>query len=496
MVARASTPLSLTHILAYLKPKPLNMSETESAIPLASDSVKVRNHPFENHAPAWTNLQKFGFRASAVFILLICLPFDLKFFTTLSGINWSNFYWEDLSGLVSFSFGAPKFLTLTSDSGKYGLGSYVNLVISLVISLVAAAIWSVLDKKRKSYNTFQYWIFVLARYRVGFGIIAWGYKKLIPIQMTLPTSTFLNTPFGDFREQKLYWQSVGIALAYEVFLGSAEVLAGFLLLYKKTTALGAALVVVLLVNIAISNHAYDGGVHLLSFTYAVIALLILWPYLPDIWNLLVNEKDITPQHYYPAITSKSQQTSQLVLKYSSHFVFVYLLFYLHWIDTAGYRFPQSRGIAQGHYDVTEFKVNGSERPFSPLDSIRWQDAIFEKWPTVSFKIDRKQQMDLDNRIKAGKIADIDMFYELSGLGGGRHFFHYEADTVKQLLSLQNKNKAHRDQKQVLHYSQPTADRIILSGINEFKDSIYVVLDKSKKQYLLAHSRETAVISGF
>ena len=472
------------------------MSETKTAVLKESELTETKNHTFENQAPAWTNFQKIIFRVSAVLILLICLPFDLKIFTALYGINWQNFYWEDLSGLVSSNFGAPRFLTLASNSGKYGLGSYVNLEISFGIALVAATIWSVLDNKRKSYNAFQYWIFVLARYRVGFGIIAWGYKKLIPIQMTLPTTTFLNTPFGDFREQKLYWQSVGIALAYEVFLGAAEVLAGFLLLYRKTTAPGAALVVVLLVNIAISNHAYDGGVHILSFTYAVIAVLILWPYLPDIWNVLVNEKDVTPNHYYPEITSKGGQISRFAVKYSTHFIFVYLLFYLHWIDTAGYRFPQSKGIAQGHYDVTEFKVNGSERAFSPLDSVRWQDAIFEKWPTLSFKVNRKQQMDLDNRTRAGKMLDIDMFYELSGLGGGRHFFYYAADTVKKELSLQNKNKAHRDQKQVLHYSQPTSDRIILSGINEFKDSVYVVLDKSEKKYPLMQSRETAVISGF
>lgn len=441
----------------------------------------------------WTGLEKFTFRSSAIFILLVGLPFDSKFFTHLANINWSGFYWEDLSGIASLHFGAPKFVTLTSESGRWGLLSYANIGITLAVSVLGGAIWSLFDSKRKSYRTFQYWIMVLARYRVGFGIIAWGYKKLIPIQMTLPTSTFLSTPFGQFREQKLYWQSVGVALPYEVFLGFAEVLAGFLLLYRKTTALGAALVFVLLLNIAIANHAYDGGVHVLSFSYAFIAFLILFPYLPRIWDLVFLEKDVLPLKRNLVFSSRSAKMSHVLVKYASHFVFVYLLLYLHLIDTAGYRFPETKGIfSPGRYEVTEFKVNGKETNYSPLDSLRWQDAIFEKWPTLSFLVNRQQEMDLDNRTKAGKQEDIDMFYELSGIGGGRHYFHYVADTTNHILYLQNKNKAHREQQQRLHYQTTTDGHILLSGTNEFKDSIDVVLARSTKTYPLFESRTQPV----
>ena len=72
--------------------------------------------------------------------------------------------------------------------------------------------------------------------------------------------------------------------------------------------------------------------------------------------------------------------------------------------------------------------------------------------------------------------------------GERRYFYYDADTVNQVLYLQNKNRAHKDEKQVLRYSRPSATRIVLSGVNEFNDSIYVVLDKSSKEYPLHEGR--------
>jgi len=91
----------------------------------------------------------------------------------------------------------------------------------------------------------------------------------------------------------------------------------------------------------------------------------------------------------------------------------------------------------------------------------------------------------------GVHIDIDRSWENASIGGGRHFYFYEIDPIKNQLILQNKNIAHREEKQVLHYERPTDKRIILSGLNEFKDSIYVVLDKINKSYPLREDHRKA-----
>ncbi len=390
------------------------------------------------------------------------------------------------------TYRTPEFFKIESESGRWGLLSYINLFIPFVIALAGGTLWSYVDKKPRNYDRLYYWVRVLVRYRVGIGIVAWGFRKLVPGQMVWPTLGILNTPMGDFQAQKLYWQSVGITPGYEVFLGVAEFTAGFLLLFRKTTALGAALTAVVLGNIVIANHAYDGSVHVHSACYTILALILLWYHLPPIWNLLVKEKDSIPAAFYPVINEKWLKYTRTGLKAFVHVVFVALFFVLQVDDYvhAPYRLPDTPGLAgaEGIYTVTEFKRNSVVLPYSPLDSIRWQDAVFENWSTLSFKVNRAAVMDQSNGGGYSK-KDIERTWELAGIGGGRRYFYYELDTLHHTLRLFNKNEKHKEEKLVLQYSRPSDTRIFLSGLNEFKDSIYVVLDRQEKAYPAIEKRK-------
>ena len=445
---------------------------------VAATNVKSTN--------AWTASEKFGFRVICIFVLQLCVPYRARFYEGLFGFEWlSN--WQRLSGLTGI--GSPQFIDVGDDIWSWY--SYINLVVAFGIAIIIAVIWSLFDRKRKEYNVLYYWILLIARYRATLGIIAWGLKKFIPKQMELPSRTFLETAFGDFSEQKVYWQSVGITQHYEIFLGLAEITAGVLLLFRKTTALGAALLTIVLFNICIANHAYDGMVHVGSLTYVLLGVIILWPYFPHIWKLVVKKQDAALQIYYPSFSVPWQKYSRIILKTLVISVFIFYSLYLHGKDDAGYRYPHDYpGLtnAAGAYEVSEFRLNNKLVPYSPLDSVRWQDAVFEDWTTLTFKVNQAQEMDNDNTGREGKKS-IDKRFEFRGIGGGRVYFNYEADTVKKVLYLQNKNKEYRNQHQVLHYKMPSETRIILSGINEHKDSIFVVLDKMKKQYTLYEERK-------
>jgi hypothetical protein len=73
---------------------------------------------------------------------------------------------------------------------------------------------------------------------------------------------------------------------------------------------------------------------------------------------------------------------------------------------------------------------------------------------------------------------------MAGVAGGRRFFTYRADTLNHILYLQNKNIPDTAQRLVFHYTKIGASRIILTGSNENRDSLYVVLDRSDKKEVL------------
>jgi hypothetical protein len=439
---------------------------------------------------SWTSAQKIIFRILFLYVLFLCLPIDSDVYKYVKEIDWLQLNCRDLFIIATWRH--FDFVTIDSESGKWGILSYINLVIPFLISIPLAFIWGFFDKKRISYDTLYYWIRVIARYRVGLGLVAWGYRKLIPGQMVLPTMGILDTPYGDIQAQKLYWQAVGITPGYEVFLGFAEFIAGFLLLFRKTTALGAALTAVVLGNVVIANHVYDGSVHVHSFYYTILAIFILWKDLPDIINLLVREKDVLNVHYYPSFSETWKKYARKGAKVFLFGVFVILFFGLQVVDYlyAPYRLPDTPGVAgtKGYYQVTEFRLNNKTVPYSPLDTLRWQDAIFESWSTLNFKVNRVSIMDQSNGGGYSK-KDLERSWELAGIGGGRRYYYYEADTIKHILHLQNKNPKHRDEKMDLHYTLSANNRIILRGTNEFRDSIYVVLDRIDKEFPLLKERQ-------
>lgn len=471
----------------------------------------------------WKPYEKVAFRIGFLYMLILCIPTYPKFYTHLFKLEFFKITYHDFQSIVAFW--PPQFVLIESEEGVFGLLNYINLILALVVAIVGASIWTLLDKKRTEYNKLYYYILVLARYRLAYGMIGWGLKKLFPMQMVFPTEGMLNTPFIDMAEKKLYWSHVGISFEYTVFLGFAEILPGLLLLNRKTAGLGAALAAVVTFNICIANHAYDAGVGVPAAYFAIIGVFIAWYDWRNIWKLVVGEKDVLqPFRYHPVLTERWQKNLTTGLKWTFNFLFVPVaagLWAYGFFFGNNYNIPSTPGLTgtKGYYNVTEYRLNNKIIPYSPQDSLRWQDATFESWSSLSYKTNRgaiadrmigysplrvkndKKNSKLnqvntqnsDELAKEKKDRDLGVTrWEVGGMAGERRYFYYKADTIKQVLYLQNKNKYHEDETQVLHYSRPTADRIILKGINEFKDSIYVVLDRSNKKYPLVEGRQSNI----
>lgn len=476
------------------------------------ETIEQPLHPWKNH-------EKIAFRIAFIFMAIMCTPMYTKFYEDLVALKLSKLTYHDLQGIVAFW--PPQFLLIETEEGVFGFLNYINFIVVFFVALLGGLIWTWLDRNRPSYNTLYYWIRVVARYRLAYGMIGWGLKKIFVMQMVLPTVGMLNTNFVDMAEKKLYWGHVGVQLGYEVFLGFAEFIPGVLLLHRKTATLGAALAAVICFNITLANHFYDAGVAVPSAYFTIIGLFIAWYDLPRIWTLVVREKDVIPANHYPLFAAPWQQNIRSGLKFAGNSVFLVLatiLWGYGWYNEHNnYNIPNTPGIAgsQGYYEVTEYRLNGQVIPYDPFDSIRWHDATFERWSSLSYKTNRPavvdrmigysplrvkgntanrnlnqlNTQDSDRLAKERKQRDLGVTrWEVGGMPGERRYFYYDADTVNHILYLQNKNRQHKDEKQVLHYERPTKDRVILYGVNEFNDSIHVVLDRNPRKYMLQEGR--------
>lgn len=466
----------------------------------------------------WSLSKKFIFRVTFLYALFFSLPIHSSVYKYLSKMDWSAINCRDF--FVVATYRHPTLLEIDSESFHWGLLGYINFILPLFIAIPIAAIWSFLDKKRKNYQKLYYWLEVIIRYRVGLGMVAWGYRKLMPSQMVLPTYSILDTPFGDIQAQKLYWQAVGIIPSYEVFLGFAEFIPGILLLFRKTTTLGALLAGVVMINVALANHAYDGSVHIHSAAYALLCLILVWPNLSKLWLLLVREKDVVIEKYYPEFKQKWVRNTRIGVKAFVFAAFVFWFFMLQVEDyqITPYRLPQVPGVPElrGYYDVKEFKVNGKILAYNPLDSVRWQKAIFEEWRTLSFTVNKPAVIDRSNGGGYSK-KDEERKWEVAGIGGGKRWFHYKADTANKVLRLHNKNDFfcedqnstnHKEQysgklgedadgeaceeKYTLNYKIMDDSHVLLTGNDEKKQSLAILLTKKQVKYPLLEGRYSKI----
>jgi hypothetical protein len=455
----------------------------------------------------WTFTEKFLFRVLFVFVILLVVPYESNFFVRL--LNSRSFFWY-LSSIAGYR---PNFYTLQTESGRWGLGSYVNWGIAAGIALIAAFIWTLVARKteanRTNYNVLYYWTRVVMRYRIAVGLIAFGFLKVYPMQMPYPSLSNLLTDFGEYNTYKIYWQHVGISMWYEILLGWVEVIGGVLMFFRATTFVGALINAGVLYNIAHANIGYDGGVHVYSSFFVLFSLILLVPYVIDLYRLFVQQRNVIPRRYVPSYNSQRKKILYVAVKASVVILFtvVYglLRYDVHYAEKY-LKEPVNPGLANaaGVYNVSEFKLNGNSLPYNPMDSVRWQNVVFENWGTMIYKVNKAFPISLNNGTP--NLQDVQRSYELAGIAGGRRFLYYEKDTINQILNLKDKAKKRMGDEEAArgavqakkegpekplfawHYERPTPSRIILRGRLENKDSIDVVLDRIERNFPIQTKR--------
>jgi len=266
--------LKLKHLLATAA----TATQTYAEAPVYKEKVIARKKEERLTISEWKGWQKILFRIAFVFFVFMSLPTSSSWYSNLFSIDWTNLHYRDIYDLARFSSG---FSFVGNAIFGNTLNGYANWFITLFVASVLGLVWTALDRKRKEYNTLYYWLRVIVRYRAGIGIIGFGFTKLLPVQMPYPSEGLLNTDFGDFTAQKIYWLSIGIVPWYQVFAGVVEIAAGTLLFFRKTTFLGALLLFGALGDIVYVNFAYDGGVHVYSSYFVLLAAFLM---IPDLSN--------------------------------------------------------------------------------------------------------------------------------------------------------------------------------------------------------------------
>ncbi|NGM66242.1 DoxX family protein [Sphingobacterium sp. SGR-19] len=423
--------------------------------------------------PVW---KKYILRVSILFIGLLSLPLQPDFYKTLFTISWQYFI-ADVFYLATF---LPHYF-----GEQTGL---LDWVLLLIIALIGAAVWL---KKEKPGNTdreqlYYYYLRIFVRFKLAAILFVTGFLKLFPIFAPELSLSHLNTAYGYFADWKHLLLSLSAAPAYLVFLGIVELIAAILLLFRKTAFLAVIFVVPFYGNAFLADLAYQGPSYFVS-TYIVLLTLPIFVYdVQRLGSLIVDFKETLPASWKLDWQKVSWSKWRLSLKAVFVFVFIVLVavrsYSIYQDPNQSLHYPNEAGLPdiEGKYLVDIFVLNGDTLAFSPTDSVRWKDVVFEKWNTLSVR--KVNTVFKDEPPTAFFQREEDSRdYEYTQVGDR---LYYRYTITNDSIALKNPNRNYHDDTYLFKVERPDSLRINLSGFNVRGDTLQIELNKVDKKYLL------------
>ncbi len=333
-------------------------------------------NPTEPLTP-WSDVKRLAFRFWFLYFATYI------FFTPNNELPLINTLYEALNNLLhrfipwfaQHIFGYHKPITIFTNGSGDTTYDYMLWLFGIALTLAGTIIWTLLDRKRKDYQTLYYWIRVLVRYYLFYTMINYGFFKVIKVQFPFPTLYRLVQPYGNSSPMGLEWTQMGYSTIYNYFAGFAELLGGLLLLSRKTTAIGALVTLAVMTNVFMINMSFDVPVKLLSFNTILMCLFLLGKDIQRLTNFFIlNRTAPASDLSFPRYNKK--------WRYSLFAVKMLLIVSLTWLTVSEawgyykqYGDNASKPPLYGIYYAETFVRNNAPVPPLETDTTRWNRLI-------------------------------------------------------------------------------------------------------------------------
>lgn len=325
----------------------------------------------------WSTGRKLRFRFISLFFFLYIFPFPLYLIPIPEiGRAVADFWaaitqWFGISilGIEEIVAGSPGSGDKTSD--------WLRLGIMAILSILIGILWSIIDRKRKSYQRLWRWFQMLLVYYVASVMFSYGLAKVFGEQFGYPSIARMMETYGESSPMRLMWTFMSASEPYEQFSGWAEAIAGFLILFRRTRTLGGLAVAGVMLNVFMMNMTYDVPVKQFSGLLMLMGIYIALADHKRLLSVFISNKPVGAIEWPPFFQTFWKR---LVLAIVQLAIAAYII-----IDpiTSGLELEKNfnpdrpRPALYGIHDVEHFVVNGDTLPPLTTDTLRWSKAYMD-----------------------------------------------------------------------------------------------------------------------
>jgi len=342
-------------------------------------------------------IRRLAFRFSVVYLGLFCVATQIagglillpRFSFPPFGTIWPMRQITSWLGTHVFHVTTLDYAGVSADTPFH----WVQLAWIVVAAVVITAVWSVRlkpDATGRTDDAVAKWARLFFRFALAGQMFYFGMAKVIPTQFPPPSLVTLLKPVGNLSPDDMLWTFMGASVAYQMFTGWAEVVAGVLLVLPQTATLGAIVALADMLQVFVLNMSYDVGLKQTSSHLALIALFLLAPEAKRLARALVPDGPKADRRVLVA---------QIVFGLYLLVMFTRLAM-LSWQNPGGPGAPKSP--LYGIWEIQRMSVDGEFRqPMLNDYDRRWRRVVFDTPELMIF-----QRLD-DSFAHYGATIDVD-----------------------------------------------------------------------------------------
>jgi uncharacterized membrane protein YphA (DoxX/SURF4 family) len=259
------------------------------------------------------------------------------------------------------------------DDSEYGISFFYTCML---VSCFATIVWSAIERKRNNYQILFGWLDFYLRYFLAAYLFGYGFIKIFPSQFQAITASRLVMRVGDQTPMLLAWNFMGYSPAFNHISGMIEVVAGLLLLFRRTATLGAIMATGTFSFVAMLDYCFDVPIKLLVTHLLLLSFTIVCFDLKRLVNVLVLNKPTTGRDL--ALTKN--KTGRVII-IAIQLVFITGILY----KTISESIATANEIGQnakpvplyGIYKTVYFTRNHDTVPPLQTDPLRWKQLVID-----------------------------------------------------------------------------------------------------------------------
>lgn len=374
-----------------------------------------------------------------------------------SSINLLQKFLFSLSAFIGFPFLITMSLLAFIDVNKSNNATEIQFITNCsnicytlfpILIIGSTFLWHYLDvKRRKSNNPLPnkyliYYCLVLCRYLLAAIIIFYGLDKLMVNQLNMSYYWF-GDELGKLSGFQLTWSFFGYCKFYNSTIALAQVFGGFLLMFRRTTLIGAIFLLPILVNITLIDFNYD-----IPAKDIITALLFMDVFLVSISaklliTLFIYMQPVDPKKFIDSygLTKENSKISKLMIVFG-------VLFFAFF---------------------TNFNQIKTETP-SPFEGA-WESISVNNF---SDSIPEKNNKLILRLFVSGKIATIKKTYQYEDFNLS---FNHKNDNW---ISLTNFKDTVKNNSVIGHYKLINKDTLIFDG-EDGNEKVHWILKRTSKE---------------